>query len=317
MIANVTVNDKLAAALFSEAKRRQAFVSRQADPVVAFVLSGGGVRGAVQCGALIALNERGITPHLVAGTSAGALNGAAYCLMPGLTGLGHLAAIWRMTKRDDVWPGHPLSWAWRIIAGELGFGEKPLGLVSHTHLIGYIEKALDFIVGRHDLTFTDLEIRLVVTAVDVVTRVPMILGDLDESLALSIAASAAMPGISDPVPFMDTLLTDGGVADPLPLDIAIRRGATEIYAIDLSGVDTPYRPVNILEKLLADFSAQQRELAAQGIRYAQESNVTLHHLDLGFDVDLLDFSRAQEMIEHGYKAMRDYLSDPHPLRMRE
>ena len=317
MIANVTINDKLAAALFSEAKRRQAFVSRQADPVVAFVLSGGGVRGAVQCGALIALNERGVTPHLVAGTSAGALNGAAYCLMPRLVGLGHLAALWRMTKRDDVWPGHPLSWAWRLIAGELGFGPKPLGLVSHTHLIGYIEKALDFVVGRHDLTFADLEIRLFVTAVDVVTRVPMILGDLDESLVFSIAASAAMPGISDPVPFMDTLLTDGGVANPLPLDIAIQRGATEIYAIDLSGVDTPYRPTNILEKLLADFNAQQMELAAQGIRDAQESNITLHHLDLGFDVDLLDFSRAQEMIEYGYKSTKDYLDSPHPLRVRE
>src|SRR3989304_5148079 len=169
MIANVTVNDKLAAALFSEAKRRQAFVSRQADAVIAFVLSGGGVRGAVQCGALVALTERDIVPHLVTGTSAGALNGAAYCLMPGLTGLGHLATIWRMTKRDDIWPGHPLSWAWRIIAGELGFGEKPLGLVRHTHLIGYIEKALDFIVGRHELTFPDLEIRLVVTAGDGVT----------------------------------------------------------------------------------------------------------------------------------------------------
>jgi len=317
MIAELTVGNKFSDTTYAMPIRRSVPSPKQADPIVAFVLSGGGVRGAVQCGALIALNERGVTPHLVAGTSAGALNGAAYCLMPGLVGLGHLATLWRMTKRDDVWPGHPLSWAWRLIAGELGFGPKPLGLVSHTHLIGYIEKALDFVVGRHDLTFADLEIRLFVTAVDVVTRVPMILGDLDESLVFSIAASAAMPGISDPVPFMDTLLTDGGVTNPLPLDIAIQRGATEIYAIDLSGVDTPYRPANILEKLLADFNAQQMELAAQGIRDAQESNITLHHLDLGFDVDLLDFSRAQEMIEHGYKAMRDYLNDPHPLRMRE
>ncbi|HNK70256.1 MAG TPA: patatin-like phospholipase family protein, partial [Flavobacteriales bacterium] len=43
--------------------------------MIAFVLSGGGNRGALQAGALLALLERGIRPDLIVGTSVGALNG--------------------------------------------------------------------------------------------------------------------------------------------------------------------------------------------------------------------------------------------------
>ena len=49
---------------------------------VAFVLGGGGVRGAVEIGMLRALLERGIRPDLVVGTSIGAINGALVAMKP-------------------------------------------------------------------------------------------------------------------------------------------------------------------------------------------------------------------------------------------
>src|SRR5215218_9013835 len=71
----------------------------------AFVLSGGGSLGAVQVGMLQALGERGATPDLLVGTSAGALNAvfvASHGMYP--TSLGLLAATWEALRRDDVFP---------------------------------------------------------------------------------------------------------------------------------------------------------------------------------------------------------------------
>src|SRR4051812_25465944 len=71
----------------------------------AFVLSGGGSLGAVQVGMLQALAERGVTPDLVVGTSAGALNAvfvAAHGVGP--AALDRLAETWTGLRRDDVFP---------------------------------------------------------------------------------------------------------------------------------------------------------------------------------------------------------------------
>src|SRR3954464_9667404 len=71
----------------------------------AFVLSGGGSLGAVQVGMLQALAERRITPDLLVGTSAGALNAvfvAAHGTSPAALEL--LARTWTALRRDDIFP---------------------------------------------------------------------------------------------------------------------------------------------------------------------------------------------------------------------
>jgi NTE family protein len=71
----------------------------------AFVLSGGGSLGAVQVGMLQALSERGITPDLLVGTSAGALNAVFVAAHgAGSHALEELADIWTTLRRDDVFP---------------------------------------------------------------------------------------------------------------------------------------------------------------------------------------------------------------------
>src|SRR3954452_22014554 len=61
---------------------------------VAFVLGGGGVRGAVQVGMLRALFEADVFPELVVGTSIGAINGAAIAAHPTAAVLDRLADAW-------------------------------------------------------------------------------------------------------------------------------------------------------------------------------------------------------------------------------
>src|SRR5215212_4770503 len=85
--------------------------------MIAFVLSGGGNRGAVQAGALLALLERNIRPDLVVGTSVGGLNGVALAANPTLDGARGIVERWRTVRRTDIFPGNPLTVGWRLLTG--------------------------------------------------------------------------------------------------------------------------------------------------------------------------------------------------------
>jgi NTE family protein len=87
----------------------------------AFVLSGGASLGAIQVGMLEALYEREISPDLIVGTSAGALNGAFIASRPPTVETARqLGGIWRGLSRSQVFPVNPLT-------GFLGF----VGTRSH------------------------------------------------------------------------------------------------------------------------------------------------------------------------------------------
>ena len=85
--------------------------------MIAFVLSGGGNRGALQGGALKALLERGIFPDLIVATSVGALNGVTLAADPTVAGVRRLAASWPLIRRADIFPGNALTVSWRLLSG--------------------------------------------------------------------------------------------------------------------------------------------------------------------------------------------------------
>src|SRR5215472_5941784 len=77
---------------------------KRAEARTAFVLAGGGSFGAVQVGMLRALVASGVTPDLVVGSSAGAINGAHFAGAPDAQGVARLEAIWRGLQRRDIFP---------------------------------------------------------------------------------------------------------------------------------------------------------------------------------------------------------------------
>ena len=74
----------------------------------AFVLGGGGRWGAVEVGMVRALDEVGITPDLVLGTSIGAFNGAVIADYPGKEGVERLTGFWEEVTGADLPP--PFLW---------------------------------------------------------------------------------------------------------------------------------------------------------------------------------------------------------------
>src|SRR5579859_2438687 len=75
---------------------------------VAFVLSGGSARGALQVGMLQALLEHGIVPNLIVGTSVGSWNGVWLASHPSIEGVRALERIWLHLRMEDIFPGGPL-----------------------------------------------------------------------------------------------------------------------------------------------------------------------------------------------------------------
>ena len=76
---------------------------------VAFVLSGRASLGSIRVGMLQALTANRIRPDLIVGTSVGAVNGAWLASGDTEANLAELADIWRIIKRDDVFPVSPFT----------------------------------------------------------------------------------------------------------------------------------------------------------------------------------------------------------------
>lgn len=174
-------------------------------PKVALVLGGGGSRGLAHLGVLEVLKREGIPVDLIVGTSMGGIVGALY------------AAGYE-----------PEMLAERF--SQLHFNNL-LGLnlfsarARQRTVLTWLEEPFA------DKTFADLDIPLVVTAVDVVHGVEVTLDS--GPLIPALLASSAMPAIFPPVEYEDMRLADGGVIDSLATHVAVERGAERVIAVDL------------------------------------------------------------------------------------
>src|SRR5215212_6196738 len=124
---------------------------------IAFVMSGGASLGAIEAGMLRSLYEAGITPDLIVGTSAGALNAAFIASRPQTVATADaLGDVWRGLRRGQVFPLNPLT-------GLLGFA----GARDHLVPASGLRRLIDRHIEQERLE--DLPIPLHVVAVDVIT----------------------------------------------------------------------------------------------------------------------------------------------------
>ncbi len=183
---------------------------------IAFVLSGGASLGAAQVGMLQALTEAGIRPHLVLGSSAGALNGALFAITADIGAVQSLRHIWWSLRRSHVFPVRPHH----LIAGATGRRDS---LVPTWAMRRFIERNLPF----RDLAETAVPFAAMATCVGTGESVVLTDGD-----ALSVLlASTAVPGIYSPVEVGGRLLFDGSIAADYAVGAAIARGATTVYVL--------------------------------------------------------------------------------------
>jgi NTE family protein len=187
---------------------------------VALVIGSGSIKCAAALGLLRVLEREGIGIDLVVGTSAGSIYAT-------IIALGYDAATGEQMTRE-LWTSEITTKRNRRAILELllpkasGFDGR-FGLIDDTLIMERLNKAF----GKQ--TFADAKIPLYITATDFMNGEKVILHE--GSLVDSIRASIAIPFVFKPWPVNGRLMLDGLLADPLPVDVAIREGADIIVAL--------------------------------------------------------------------------------------
>jgi len=161
---------------------------------VGIALSGGAARGIAHIGVLKVLEELGVEPVAISGTSMGSIIGSFYCSGVSL---------------DEI-EKYVASMDWRSF---LLFSDLAL---SNTSIINgrRIEKVLEGFL--EDKTFSDCKMDFCCVAVDVFTRQKEVLAS--GRLLDAVRASISIPGFFSPVSLDGKLLIDGGLIEPLPTE---------------------------------------------------------------------------------------------------
>ena len=188
---------------------------QKAAAKTAFVLAGGGSLGAVQVGMLKALLARGITPDLVVGASAGAINGAYLAGRPDVGGIAELERLWLTTQRRDIFP--------------LSFRTLTRIVIQRDFLLD--PSRLRDLIGRN-LPYRRLEDAAVpvhIIATDFLSGALRVMssGPAAEAVVASCAIPAAFPAIR----IDGRYLVDGGITSNTPIKIARKLGATRLIIL--------------------------------------------------------------------------------------
>lgn len=274
--------------------------------MIAFVLSGGGSRGALEAGALLALFEGGIRPNILVGTSAGALNAGFIATDPTPVGAARLAEIWSTVRRGEIFPPNDvalwLTFAWRFLTGQDG-------LLSSVKLRRFAQQHLPSDKHR----FGDLPVRLYVTAADLNAGDLYLWGEFAEAEILdAMMASAAHPTLFPPLELAGRQLVDGGVVANVPITIAVEKGATEVWVINVgyAGQAQPKTrgALNIGQRALTTLIYQQ---LLDDIEESQ-GRAILHHIVIDAFQGLApwDLSHGPQMVEEGYRVAKEFLGKP-------
>ena len=270
--------------------------------MIAFVLSGGGNRGAVQAGALLALLERNIRPDLIIGTSVGALNGVALASNPTPEGARWIAESWRKVRRTDIFPGNSLTVGWRLLIGR-----------GSLHAQDAFYRFVRSMLPAHVERFAHLSVPCVVTATVLNSGQLRLFGaDPQERVVDAIMASTAIPPFFPPYRYGGELLVDGAVVANLPLALAIGRGALTIYALNIVDEAAPTSGSSLGETLAYALSAMLSHQDAQEQRIAgllRRRGVTIHDVRLAVDRPRAynDFGNSAALIAAGQRAAAAYL----------
>lgn len=196
------------------------------QPMIALALGGGGARGLAHILMLEVFDELGLKPALIAGTSIGAIFGAAYA--SGLTAK-------EIRAHCEVILGERLGFVRELLAARTA--SSLLSVFSMRSALLEPAMLLDILMPRGVATdFADLKIPLQVVATDFYAQDAVVLGA--GPLRRAVAASMALPALFQPVLHEGRALIDGGLVNPLPFDL-FQGKADIVVAIDVAGAPVP------------------------------------------------------------------------------
>jgi NTE family protein len=268
---------------------------------IAFVLGGGGRWGAVEVGMLRALDQAGIEPDLVLGTSIGAFNGSVIADQPGTIGVARLAELWVEIAQKNLLQGNRFH---RI--------KNVATLKPAMHDTSEMRTLLEH-VHSADRQIEDLVIpfQCVAASIERAAEHWFTKGPLIDALL----ASSAVPALFPPVEVGGEHFYDGGLVNSVPLARAVELGASEIYVLQVGRIESQLRPPHRLyEAALISFEIARRHRFTTAVEYLPEG-IDLHLLPSGNPVAFddsrqlrwRDVSSTNQLIDGAFQASTEYL----------
>lgn len=255
-------------------------VKPKASPTIALALGGGGARGIAHIPVLEALDELGLTPVAINGSSIGALMGAGRAA--GMTGREiREYTLATVGNRNEV-----INRLWKLRPAKMSGGFR----VGQFNLERILRAFLPDTIPED---FADLTIPLQVTLTDYYGQRGLLVGEGE--LYPALAASAAIPALFMPVVMEGRVMIDGGIFNPVPYESLIGKadiviGVDVVGAPEGDGVTIPNR----IDSLFGASQLMMQSLIAAKIRN-NPPDILLRPEVNRFRV--LDFMRAGEVLE--------------------
>jgi NTE family protein len=272
-------------------------------------LGGGGAKGLAHIGVIKVLEENGITPDIVSGTSIGALIGALYLFMGDIRAVEAYALSFENSKLYPYLTPRPSS----------------SGLVSEKRIRAFLEGIFA------DARIEQLDRPFVCTAADIRRGREILFAQ--GSLQQAVRASISIPVIFKPVRRRNSFLVDGGLVNPVPVDALKSNGAEFTIAVNVI-TQRPLRPrqrkktsaderrllarlddflsrrlfsgrrneePNLIESFLSTMEIMQQKLIAA--RLQNDAPDATIHIDT-HDIKLFEFYRPAAIIRRGEETAR-------------
>lgn len=276
-------------------------------PHVAVVLSGGGARGGAHIGVLRELERMGVPIDLIVGSSYGAFIGGLYAVGYSTEDLELIIKSIRWNEvLSNTLDRRLLNFNNKyrsdrrllVLEGDRWDLKLPKGLQTGFWIQQLLDRLTVQVVLDAENDFDKLPVRFRAVATDVLTGEAYVFRN--GSLSTAIRSSIAAPGLLTPVELGNTLLIDGGIANVLPIDIALAEGADVVIAVDVS---TPLR--NRKEQIgsLVDVLDQVAKFYSEQKKQSNLKNATIVIAPTPEEFDFFDFSRSYLLIERGVNAV--------------
>jgi NTE family protein len=244
-------------------------------PRIALVLGGGAARGFAHVGVIRALEQEKIPIDMVVGTSVGGLIGAIYAADVSSFDLEWTAF---QLEKDDLFDFGVLN----AVTG-MGFakGDKLEAWVkSHIKTTNIENMKIPFAAVATDLNWG--------------YKVVLDRG----SVARAIRASAAIPGVFQPVQHQGKILVDGGVVDNIPISVAKAKGADIVIAVDISA---NIGNTNITNLVGVTLQATNIMFALNVEQSKKGADILITPMGIG-DIGMLDFTQKKRCMQAGIQA---------------
>lgn len=256
---------------------------------IGLALGGGGAKGIAHVIVIEAIEELGLKPVSITGTSIGAIVGVLYAGGANSQDIRDIFLQFSLDRnqsiKDLVTKRHIFKWM-----DFIGPQFRGKGLIRVENLLNFLFESIQ------STTFEELKIPLRVVAADFWTREEHI---LDSGLLLpAVRGSMSLPGLLEPVKLNGSLLIDGGAVNPVPFD-RLHAHCDFSIAVDVLGIkSSSAKTPSLSDAVFNTFQIMQKSIIREKLITHRPNLYLVPSLQ---DVRMLEFYRAREILDAARK----------------